>query len=146
MFQLFNPLEQFQLVPFITLRSGTFDFSLTNSTFFIIWSLVIFILFVHLCTFQGGGTVVPNRWQIILENLYSLVLGVVLDNLDSKGLRYFPFVFSLFIFVLCLNMIGMIPYSFTATRHLIITFALSLIVFLGRTYICFREHGFNFLL
>jgi ATP synthase subunit 6 len=144
MFQSFNPLEQFQLVPLINLRNGAFDFSFTNSSFFIVWSLVVFLLFVYLCTFQGGGTVVPNRWQTILENLYLLVLGVVLDNLNSKGLRYFPFVFTLFIFVLCLNIIGIIPYSFTATSHLIVTFTLSLIVFLGRTYICFREHGFKF--
>jgi hypothetical protein len=82
MFQLFNPLEQFQLVPFITLRTGVFDFSLTNSTFFIIWSLVVFLLLVYLCTFVGKGSIVPNRWQSFLENLYHLVLGVVLDNLN----------------------------------------------------------------
>jgi ATP synthase subunit 6 len=143
MFSFYNPLEQFQLVPLITLQSGTMDVSFTNSTFFMLWGVTVFLLVVYLSTFQGGGTVVPNRWQIIVEGIYTAVLGVVLDNIGQKGLRYFPFIFVLFTFILAMNLIGMVPYSFTVTSHLVITFTLSLIVFLGRTYIMFREHGFK---
>jgi ATP synthase subunit 6 len=143
MFSFYNPLEQFQLVPLITLQSGTVDISFTNSTFFMLWGVTVFLLVVYLSTFQGGGTVVPNRWQIIVEGIYTAVLGVVLDNIGQKGLRYFPFIFVLFTFILAMNLIGMVPYSFTVTSHLVITFTLSLIVFLGRTYIMFRKHGFK---
>jgi F-type H+-transporting ATPase subunit a len=143
MFSFYNPLEQFQLVPLITLQSGTVDISFTNSTFFMLWGVTVFLLVVYLSTFQGGGTVVPNRWQIIVEGIYTAVLGVVLDNIGQKGLRYFPFIFVLFTFILAMNLIGMVPYRFTVTSHLVITFTLSLIVFLGRTYIMFRKHGFK---
>jgi ATP synthase subunit 6 len=143
MFSFSNPLEQFQLVPLITLRSGTMDVSFTNSTFFMLWGVTVFLLVVYLSTFQGGGTVVPNRWQIIVEGIYTAVLGFVLDNIGQKGLPYFPFIFVLFTFILAMNLIGMVPYRFTVTSHLVITFTLSLMVFLGRTYIMFREHGFK---
>lgn len=143
MFFVNSPLEQFQLVPLITLRSGTMDISFTNSTFFMVWSLIVFLLLVHLSTLHGGGTIVPNRWQIIVEGVYTAVLGFVIDNIGQKGLRYFPFIFVLFRFILCMNLIGMVPYSFTVTSHFVVTFTLSLMVFLGRTYIMFREHGFK---
>jgi ATP synthase subunit 6 len=143
MFFVNSPLEQFQLVPLISLRSGTMDISFTNSTFFMVWSLVVFLLLVYLSTLHGGGTIVPNRWQIIVEGIYTAVLGFVLDNIGQKGLRYFPFIFVLFSFILCMNLIGMVPYGFTVTRHFVVTFTLSLMVFLGRTYIMFREHGFK---
>jgi len=141
MFNLSNPLEQFQLVPLISIQIGNLDLSFTNSTFFIIWSLGVFLLLVYLSTLNGGGSIIPNRWQLIIENIYAVVLGIALDNIGVKtGLRFFPIVFVLFIFILCLNLIGIVPYRFTVTRHLVVTLSLSLGVFLGRTYIIVREH------
>jgi F-type H+-transporting ATPase subunit a len=65
------------------------------------------------------------------------------DNLNTRGQQYFPFIFSLFMFVLLANLIGLIPYSFTITSHLIVTFALALMVFVGVNVICIKEHGFH---
>jgi len=84
MFNLSNPLEQFQLVPLISIRIGNLDLSFTNSTFFMLWRLVVFLLLVHLSTFFGGGSIVPNRWQLIIENIYGVVLGIALDNIGAK--------------------------------------------------------------
>jgi F-type H+-transporting ATPase subunit a len=141
MFCLANPLEQFQLVPLIPLRSGRIDISFTNSGLFMVWGMAVFFLVVYLSTLNGGGTIVPNRWQILVEGIYTTVMDFVMSNIGPLGTRYFPFVFSIFTFILAMNLIGMVPYSFTVTSHLIVTLALSTMVFFGRTYIMVRLHG-----
>lgn len=88
---------------------------------------------------------VPGRWQSMVELSYEFVAGMVRDNVGSAGRRYFPFVFSLFMFILFANLIGLLPYSFTVTSHIIVTFSMALFVFLGVTLIAIAKHGFKFL-
>jgi ATP synthase subunit 6 len=75
--------------------------------------------------------------------LYETVLGMLLDNVGPRGQQYFPFIFTLFLFLLIANVIGLVPYSFTITSHLIVTFALALATFIGINIILVREHGFH---
>ena len=90
-------------------------------------------------------SLVPSRLQSVAEISYEFVASMVRDNVGTDGMKYFPFVFTLFMFVLTLNMLGMLPYSFTVTSHIIVTFALAAFVFLGVTAIGFWKHGVKFL-
>jgi F-type H+-transporting ATPase subunit a len=95
-----------------------------------------------------NGTLVPGRLQSAAELAYEFVAKMVTDNSGKEGMQFFPFVFSLFIFILVLNMLGMVPlmdYSFTVTSHIIVTFAMALFVFLLVTVVGFIKNGIGFL-
>lgn len=138
---LFSPLEQFELIPLISLRLGSFDFSFTNSSFFILFSCCLALIGFQLISYNSQGYLLPNRWQAVYESIYFFVAGITFENIGTKGQTYFPFIFTLFIFLLFCNILGLIPYSFTVTSHFIITFSLSLIVWVGKLIIGFRLHG-----
>jgi|Transcript_7486 ATP synthase subunit 6 len=141
-----SPLEQFQILPIVSIRLGIFDFSITNSSIILALGLSSFIYVLHsLLAKQGNFYVVPNRIQYILETIYSVVYGLLHDNVGPIGKSFFPYVFTLFNFILISNIIGLVPYSFTVTSHLIVTFALALMTFIGINLICIREHSINML-
>jgi len=139
---IISPLEQFQILPVVPFRVEIFDFSLTNSTVIILIGLFAFCFLLNALTNDKGSyNLVPNRWQTVLESLYEVVAGLLKDTIGDKGQEYFPYIFSLFSFLLTANLIGLIPYSFTVTSHLIVTFSLAIMTFLGINLICIREHG-----
>jgi F-type H+-transporting ATPase subunit a len=90
-------------------------------------------------------SLVPGRWQSVSELMYEFVSGMIKENVGKAGMAYFPFIFTLFMFVLFGNMLGMLPYSFTFTSHLAVTGALALVVFIGVTIIGFMKHGTHYL-
>lgn len=142
-----SPLEQFQVLPIISAGIGFIDCSITNETIILI--LVFFFtitLFYSLFKKETNSYfIIPNRWQSIVEIIHNLILSLVTDNIkSSKNVLFFPLVFSVFLFLLSLNLVGLIPYSFTLTSHLIVTFSLSLALFIGINIICIREHGTKF--
>lgn len=138
---LFSPLEQFQILPLFSITFFFFDFSVTNETIFLILTtLFSFLLFIGLN--NGGYKIIPTRWQSFLEIIYVTVLSLVLQNIKSKDRQsFFPLVFFIFIFILSLNLVGLIPYSFTLTSHLVITFYFSASIFVGINIICLKSHG-----
>ena len=89
-------------------------------------------------------SMVPGRWQSIVELAYEFIANMLRENVGSEGRRYFPFIFTLFMFILFCNLLGLIPYSFTVTSHVIVTFALAAVVFLGVTVIALISHGLKF--
>ena len=141
-----SPLEQFLVVPIIPIQYGIFDFSITNETIILIIVFFLTISFIFsLVKEDNTFSIIPNRWQVIVEVIYKLILSLVVDNIrDKKGQLFFPLVFSIFLFILSLNLIGLIPYSFTLTSHLIVTLAFSLAVFIGINIVCIRIHGMHF--
>jgi ATP synthase subunit 6 len=144
---LLSPLEQFEILPILSIYFGSLDFSVTNET--IILLLVFFIIYVFktslLNNLDSTILIVPTRWQIIIEILYKTALSMVVDNIGfQRGQYFFPLVFAIFFYILCLNVIGLVPYSFTLTSHFIVTFAISLAIFLGINIICIRTHGIEF--
>lgn len=146
MFFLSSPLEQFQILPIIGMNVGAFDFSITNATIILAIGLFSFIFVLYsLLSEQGNFYVAPNRIQYIIEVIYGVVYGLLNDNVGPVGKSFFPYVFTLFTFILISNIIGLVPYSFTVTSHLIVTFALALMTFIGINLICVREHGINIL-
>ncbi|MGI9387238.1 MAG: F0F1 ATP synthase subunit A [Methyloligellaceae bacterium] len=138
-----DPMHQFEIKRHLDLELVGIDVSFTNSALF----MVLAIAAISVLTIWGmrGRALVPTRMQSVAEISYEFVAGMVRDNVGTAGLKYFPFVFTLFMFVLFLNMLGMIPYSFTVTSHIIVTFALALAIFIGVTVIGFINHGIGFL-
>lgn len=138
-----SPLEQFRITPLIPVQIGGVDASFTNSALFMVLAVVLVSLLMMTATRRRA--LIPGRWQALAEMTYDFVAGMVRDNVGSDGRRYFPFVFTLFTFILFGNLLGLIPYSFTFTSHIIVTFALAMMVFLGVTMIGLIRHGFHFL-
>ena len=138
-----NPLAQFVIKPLLHLPIGDLDLSYTNSALFMTIALVLASSFLLLATRRSA--LVPGRWQSLAEISYEFVANMIRDNVGQEGRKYFPFIFTLFMFVLFGNLLGMIPYSFTYTSHIVVTFALAAIVFIGVTIIGFQKHGLRFL-
>jgi len=142
-----SPLEQFEILPLISFYLGGLDFSITNE------AVILFLIFFFSLTFissvvkQSDSSlyIIPNRWQIVVGIIYKMILSMISDNISGKkGQLFFPLVFSVFFYVANLNLIGLVPYSFTLTSHLIVTFALAIAIFLGINIICVRIHGLEF--
>lgn len=136
-------MEQFEINRFLKLDLFGLDASFTNSSMFMILAVVLIIGFLNYA--MGGRALIPTRVQSVAEMAYEFIANMVYENTGKEGMKYFPFVFTLFIFVLVLNLLGMIPYSFTVTSHIVITFALAAMVMVMVTFIGFARHGLGFL-
>lgn len=137
-----NPLEQFTIKTLVPVQLGEVDASLTNAGMFMVITVVAICLFMMLGMRQRS--LIPGRWQSMAELSYEFIAGMIRDNVGSEGRKYFPFVFSLFMFILFANLIGLIPYSFTFTSHIAVTFTMAIVVFLGVTVIAIARHGLHF--
>ena len=137
-----SPLHQFEIHPIIPIQLGGADVSFTNSSLFMVISLVLISGFMILG--MRRGAIVPGRWQCATEMAYEFIANMLRDTVGQEGRKYFPFVFTLFMFVLFGNLLGMVPYSFTFTSHIVVTFALAAIIFVGVTVLGFVKHGFHF--
>ena len=137
-----DPLHQFQVNTILPLKLGSWDISFTNAS---LW-MVIAVLGVSLFLTLGiqRRALVPRRWQLMVEMAYEFVANTVRSNAGEEGMRFFPLVFTLFMFVLFCNLFGMIPYSFTVTSHIIVTFAMAMFVFLTVILVGLMRHGLRF--
>ncbi|HEV7305301.1 F0F1 ATP synthase subunit A [Ensifer sp.] len=139
-----GPIEQFEIKTLLPIAEiGGHQISFTNSAAYMVLTVAIASLFLILSTGRRG--LVPNRAQSAAEILYEFAAKTLRDNAGEKGMRFFPLVFSLFMFILTANLIGMFPYAFTVTSHIAITFALAMLVFLTVTLYGLYRHGFSFL-
>jgi F-type H+-transporting ATPase subunit a len=142
-----DPMHQFQikaLVPIeIQIGDRVIDLSFTNASLFML--IAVFFITAFLTLAVSGRALVPGRLQSIAEIAYQFVAGLVRDTAGAEGMRYFPFIFALFSFILICNMVGMLPYAFTVTSQIIVTFALALSVFLSVIVLGVYKHGFGFL-
>jgi len=138
-----DPIEQFHIVNFFALgKLGNAEIAFTNSALFMLIAVVGLTLFLVAGT--AGGRAVPTRLQSAAELTYEFVVSMLRSTAGSEGMRFFPFVFTIFMFVLLLNMFGLIPYAFTVTSHIIITAALALTVFFTVLIYGLIRHGFHF--
>lgn len=145
-FVIHSPLDQFEIRDLITLNApilGNLHLSITNiALYLIIASFIVFTLTVIATNFNK---VVSNNWSISQESMYATIHGIVVGQINEKnGQIYFPFIYTLFVYILINNLIGMVPYSFAATSHFILTFALSFTVVIGATILGFQKHGLKF--
>ena len=137
-----SPLSQFEIKTLVPIHIGGADVSFTNSSLFMVIAFGCVTLF--LVVGMRRGALVPGRWQCMVELSYEFIVNLIRDTVGSDGRKYFPFVFALFMFILFGNMLGLMPYSFTFTSHIIVTFAMAMVVFVGVTFLGFVKHGYRF--
>lgn len=142
-----DPMHQFQIKPLVPIEvevaGRTIDLSFTNASLFMVLSVLVIVGFLWLSV--APRALVPGRLQSLGEISYQFVAKLVRDTVGSDGMRYFPFIFALFAFILICNMLGMLPYAFTVTSQIIVTFALALGVFLTVILLGVYRNGFGFL-
>lgn len=143
---MYSPLEQFEIniiFSFDLKHLINCDFIVTNST---IYTLLSFGFFIYsLLLIQLEFFLIPTRLQIVVEFLYIFIFDIIINQAGLKGQDYFPFFFLIFGFILFSNLIGLSPFAFTPTSHIIITFTLAFSCFLGFTFLGFLRFGFGFL-
>ncbi len=138
-----SPLAQFEVKKLIPIQMGGYDVSFTNASLFMALAVVCVTLFITLG--MRKRALVPGRFQSLVEMTYNFVADMISENAGKDGMKFFPIIFSLFTFVLFCNLLGMVPYSFTVTSHIIVTFAFAAFVFVGVTCVGFWKHGLHFL-
>ncbi|MEI5677752.1 MULTISPECIES: F0F1 ATP synthase subunit A [unclassified Mesorhizobium] len=137
-----DPIHQFHITKWIPIEIGGLDFSFTNSSAFMVATVAAAGLFLFLTTSSRG--LIPGRLQSISEMSYEFVASMLRDAAGSQGMKFFPMVFSLFMFVLVANLLGLFPYFFTITSHIIVTFMLALLVIGTVVVYGIMKHGFGF--
>ena len=139
-----NPMHQFNVYKIgPEIKINGIDFSFTNASLFMLISAISISIFLLLGT--KDKKIIPGKFQLLSEILYNFISKMISDTAGKKAKPYFPFIFSLFIFVLFCNMVGMLPYSFTVTSHIIVTLAFAMFIFIGVTILGFVIHGFKYL-
>ena len=140
---VYSPLDQFKIAPLISLQFAGIDLSITN--FLLVSLLTLFVIqsFVFLIKepITNSFFVIPSGWQNLIEKIYALVTQLLSDIITTGSEKYFPFMSVLFMFILSNNLIGMVPYSFTTTSHITLTFFLSFSIFVALNVIGFQRHG-----
>jgi F-type H+-transporting ATPase subunit a len=144
--EIASPLDQFELRDLLSIDAPILDnlhLSITNIGLY----LTISTLFIVTLSLLGTNynKVISNNWSIGKESLYATIHSIVTNQINPKnGQLYFPFIYTLFLFILINNLVGLIPYSFASTSHFVLTFALSFTVVLGATILGFQKHGLKF--
>jgi F-type H+-transporting ATPase subunit a len=139
-----NPMHQFavhRIGPEIKIAG--IDLSFTNASLFMLLSAIAICGVLFLGTRKKK--LIPDKLQLISEMIYNFIAKMISDTAGTKAKPYFPFIFSLFMFVLFCNMLGMLPYSFTVTSHIIVTLLMAIFIFIAVTIIGFMKHGFGYL-
>lgn len=141
-----SPLDQFEVRDLLSLNAnllGNIHLSLTNIGLYLTIGIVVILTYSLLAT--NNNKIIPNNWSISQESIYATVHGIVVSQINpTRGQIYFPFIYTLFVFILVNNLVGLVPYSFATTSHFILTFSISFTVVLGATFLGFQRHGLKF--
>jgi len=135
-----SPLEQFKVNPIFEIKLGKLDTSLTNSSLYMIIATFLVIAFMLKAT--SRKLLIPNKTQLVAEMIFSFIQNLVKTSIGQEGVKFFPFIFSIFSFILMCNCLGMTPYSFTVTSQIAITFVLAFLCFLVITIYAIYRNGF----
>ena len=145
-FDNYSPLDQFEIRDFLSLDApvlADLHISITNIAIYL--TIAAFTIYLINLLARNYNKIVANSWSISLESIYATVHGIVINQINSsKGQAYFPFIYTLFIFILANNLMGMLPYSFAATSHFILAFYLSFTVVFGATILGLKKFGLGF--
>lgn len=138
-----SPMEQFKIEPIIPIQVGGYDISFTNSSLFMVLAVVLATLLMAFCLRRR--TIIPSISQSVPESLYDFVAGLLRENVGVEGLKYFPFIFTIFMFVAFGNVLGLFPYAFTFTSHLAAVGTLSVISLLFNIGIGIKKKKLGYL-
>jgi F-type H+-transporting ATPase subunit a len=139
--QAIDALSQFRLEPAFGSIGEAVRFSQSNAHMLVAFGIIVLLMVWG----TARRAIVPGRVQAIAESAYEFVGDMVVSQVGEEGMKYFPFVFTLFMFILVGNLLGMLPYGFTFTSHIAVTFALAMLVFVAVTLIAISIHGVHFL-
>ena len=140
----FSPLEQFAINKIISLNLAIFDVSITNSTVLTFLVCIVAVTFFNFAIFKAK--LIPTASQSMFEFLYDFIyFNVLTENVKKNGNYFFPMLFTIFSFIFFCNLLGMIPYSFTVTSHIVITLGLAMMAFISINIIGIRTHGVHLL-
>jgi F-type H+-transporting ATPase subunit a len=134
-----SPLDQFKIQKLVDIQLGGFDLSFTNSSLYMLIATIVAVAFMVFSTRKKS--IIPSRAQLITESVYGFLNNMVQSSLGDEGRKFFPLIFCLFTFILMCNILGMTPYSFTATSHVAVTFTLSMFAFLSITIFAIVRNG-----
>ncbi|MBD22205.1 MAG: F0F1 ATP synthase subunit A [Alphaproteobacteria bacterium] len=134
-----SPLSQFEIQKIVPLEFMGYDISFTNSSLAML--LTVLLIFLFLFIGLKNSSIIPTKSQSLVELSYEFIADMIGDNIGKEGMKYLSFIFSLFMFILLGNLLGMLPYSFTWTSHIIVTFAISFFIFILVTFIAIAKHG-----
>jgi F-type H+-transporting ATPase subunit a len=138
-----DPIHQFEIKTIVALtKLGDHDIGLTNSSIFMILAVALISLFLLVST--SSKSLIPSRWQSLAEMAYEFVAGTVTSSAGKEGMKFFPLIFSLFMFVLFCNLLGLVPGFFTVTSHIIVTFMMALLVIMTVLIYGVSRHGLHF--
>ena len=140
---LIDPIHQFVITKIADIQIGGVDISFTNSSQFMVIATIAIMFFFMLGL--SKRSIIPNRFQIMCELSYEFIANLLKTNVGDQGRVFFPFVFSLFMFIFFCNLIGLIPYTFTVTSHFAVTFAFAGLIFIGVTVLGFAKNGLGYL-
>jgi F-type H+-transporting ATPase subunit a len=137
-----GPLHQFEIKKFGDIQIGSYDISFTNSSMFMVATVILIAVFMLFGIRRQ--LMVPGRWQSLVELSFKFIEGLIDDTIGKEGRRYLPAIFTVFMFILVGNLLGMLPYSFTFTSHIIVTFVMAAVVFILVTILAIVKHGMHF--
>jgi F-type H+-transporting ATPase subunit a len=135
-----SPLAQFKIEKFADLKIGNFDISFTNSSLYMLVATILIIGFMIYATRKKS--LIPNRLQLVAESVYNFIDNLIKTSIGNEGNKFFPLIFTLFIFILFCNLLGLTPYGFTATSQLAVTLSLAMIAFIAVTIFAIVRNGF----
>lgn len=138
-----NPIEQFSISPIIPIHIGRFDFSFTNSALYML--IAVGVVAALMIIASNGSSGAPGRLQALGEMAYEFMAGMLRSAAGEHAEAFFPLVFCIFMFILLCNLIGLIPYTFSVTSHIIVTASLALLVFFTVIIVGFAKNGLGFL-
>ncbi len=135
-----SPLDQFKIQTLVNFKIGKLDLSITNSAFFMMISTLLIIVFLLKTT--SKKLLIPSKSQVIAESLFNFVNNLIKETIGEEGKKFFPLIFSTFLFIFMCNALGLTPYSFTSTSQIVVNFALAMIAFLTITIYAIIRNGF----
>jgi F-type H+-transporting ATPase subunit a len=138
--QKHNPLDQFKVHTILDFKIGKLDLSITNSAFFMMLSTLLIIVFLLKAT--SKKLLIPSKSQVLAESLFNFVNNIIKETIGEEGKKFFPLIFSIFLFIFMCNALGLAPYSFTSTSQIAVNFALALIAFFTITIYAIVRNGF----
>nr|QCL17417.1 ATP synthase F0 subunit 6 [Graphis scripta] len=140
-----SPLDQFEIRNLISLDAPILGLYVSITNIGLYLSLGVFVILALNLMATNSNKILSNKWSIVQETIYATIHSIVINQINSnKGQMYFPFIYSLFLFILINNLIGMVPYSFASTSHFVLAFSISFTVVLGATFLGFSKHGLKF--
>jgi ATP synthase subunit 6 len=135
-----SPFEQFEIIRLLPIKLGILDLSITNATVYLAFAFLIYVIAYKINI--DRGYLVPTRWQAVIELIYTQIVNTVMDNIGDG--RYVPLIWTIFINLFILNLVGIVPYTFAPTAHIIIGFGMSLSILIAVTYLGFENYGSNY--